>query len=400
MRAPLAWVPALLCLAAGRLGAQEHVVVRAEPGTPVVAVEVMVGAGPADEREGEAGLAYLTARAVTAPIRPVLDSLGAHLSVEARKDALAFTLIAAPDVWQEASRTLLVALFRDPVDSVATVRERRAIQAELVGREASPADAVAREVDAAVFGPDHPWGRSAVGSSATVGKLGVADVDAFLRANLVPERTVVAVVGPVDAREGREPLALFFQGVGWHAQEVPAAEPLESPIRQEYNSITTWVAASWRLPPDADLEAVRLLADLAKDRLSFGPSRRSVYNAMSEVIRRSDGVELRLQLVVKPEEVEAWAGRIREAVSAYADAPLPAPVFTERLRRFRGERLRELDSPEARARVVAESLLLRRGAGGALTGVDGLTPDRLYAAARALGTPTFVFLGPFLDSSN
>ncbi|MBV9774653.1 MAG: insulinase family protein, partial [Gemmatimonadetes bacterium] len=386
-------------LAAGSLGAQEHVVVRAEPGTPVVAVEVMVATGPSDEGEEQAGLAYLTARAAMAPIRPVLDSLGAHLDVEAHKDALAFTLTAAPDVWQEASRTLLVALFRDPVDSVATLRERRAIQAELVGREASPADAIVREVDAAVFGPKHPWGRPAVGSSSTVGKLTLADVDAFIRANLVPERTAVAIVGPVDPVEARQPLAVFFQGVGWQRSETTPAEPLESPIRQEYNSITTWVAASWHLPPDADLEALRLLADLASERLSFGPSRRSVYNAMSEVIRRADGGELRLQLVVKPEEVEAWAGRIRESVAAYAESPMAELVFRERLRRFRGERLRELDSPETRAQLVAQELLLRGRTTAGLVEVDGLTPDRLFAAAKSLGTPTFVFLGPFLDSS-
>ena len=36
-------------LAGGRAGAQERIFVRAEPGTPVVAVEVLVAAGPADE---------------------------------------------------------------------------------------------------------------------------------------------------------------------------------------------------------------------------------------------------------------------------------------------------------------------------------------------------------------
>jgi predicted Zn-dependent peptidase len=141
-----------LAAAAGALGAQEHVVVRAEPGTPVVAVEVLVAAGPAEETAEQAGLAYLTARVATAPIRPILDSLGARLTVQAHKDALGFTLTAAPEAWQEATRTLLVALFRDPADSLAMVRERAALRAELIGREASPADALAREVDAAVFG--------------------------------------------------------------------------------------------------------------------------------------------------------------------------------------------------------------------------------------------------------
>ena len=65
--------------------AQERVLVRPEPGTPVVATEVLIAVGPADEAEGKEGITYLTARSVTAPILPVLDSLAAHLEVEQQK---------------------------------------------------------------------------------------------------------------------------------------------------------------------------------------------------------------------------------------------------------------------------------------------------------------------------
>ncbi|HEU4882079.1 MAG TPA: hypothetical protein VFT45_07540, partial [Longimicrobium sp.] len=146
---------ALAVLGARPAAAQDRVVVRAEPGTPVVAAEVLIAVGPADEAEGKEGITYLTARSVTAPIVPILDSLTAQLTVVQHKDAVSFTVIAAPDNWEEATRTLLVALFRDPVDSVATVRQRTATAAELEAREASPADALARQVDAAVFGESH-----------------------------------------------------------------------------------------------------------------------------------------------------------------------------------------------------------------------------------------------------
>ncbi|HEX6041662.1 hypothetical protein, partial [Longimicrobium sp.] len=183
---------ATLALAAAPAAAQERVIVRAEPGTPVVAAEVLIAVGPADEAEGKEGITYLTARAVTAPILPVLDSLAAQLDVEQHKDAVSFTITAAPDNWQEAMRTLLVALFRDPVDSVATVRQRTAVAAELTAREASPADALARVLDAAVFGKDHPWGRPAVGSARTVGRIAVREVDAFLRSGFTADRALVA----------------------------------------------------------------------------------------------------------------------------------------------------------------------------------------------------------------
>lgn len=388
---------ALLPTAAGPLGAQEHLVVRTEPGTPVVATEVLVAAGPADEAEGQAGLAYLTARVAVAPIRPILDSLGARLQVQGQKDALSFTLIAAPDVWREASRLLLVALFRDPADPGALERERAAIRAELLGREANPADAAAREIDAAVFGADHPWGRPAVGYSATVERLTLEEVDGFIRAHFVPRRTVMAVVGPVDEETGREHLLPFFQGAPLTTSRAEPPRPAESPVRRDYNSITTWVIASYPFAAGADEEALRMLAALATETLSFGPSRRSVYNARSEVLPRAEGGELRIQLVVPPGEVERWAESLRQAVSAHAERPLFPTVFAERLRRFRGERLREMSAPEDRARAAARMLLLEGSGTGPLVDTEALTAERLHDAAQALGAPTLVFLGPFLD---
>ncbi len=201
VRGALARMVALgLLLSASPAAAQERIVVVAEPGTPVVATEVLVVAGPANEPEGKAGVAYLAARAVTAPILPVLDSLGARLSVRPQKDAVSFTLAAAPDVWEEATRTLLVSLFRDPPQSSTVLRERDAIRAELLGRQSNPADAANQEADAALYGADHPWGRPTVGTPESVSELTVQDVDGFLRASFTSDRVVVAVVGPVDPR--------------------------------------------------------------------------------------------------------------------------------------------------------------------------------------------------------
>src|SRR6185436_14684019 len=77
LRAALAAVllPASL---AGRAAAQDRIFVRPEAGTPVVAVQVLVGVGPADEPAAQAGISYLAARAVVEPTRATLDSLGAH----------------------------------------------------------------------------------------------------------------------------------------------------------------------------------------------------------------------------------------------------------------------------------------------------------------------------------
>lgn len=378
---------------AARSAAQDRVFVRPEPGTPVVAVQVLVSVGPADEPAAQAGISYLAARSVIDPARPVLDSLRARLDVDQQRDAIAFTLTAAPDAWAEATRVLMVALFRDPVDSAATVRQRAAIVRELQGREASPADALERERAKAVYGADHPWGRPPVGTAAVVQRIGVRQVDAFLRRNFTPERSVVAVVGPVSESDALDVLRPHMPDGDLRTDTVPPPEPADSTVTAEYSSITTWVSATWHFGPDADVEALRMLTRLALDRVSFGPSRRSVYNTRGDVWEHAGGGEMTLSVVVPPGEAGQWAAQLREAVSGYADQPLSAQVFADRLRRYRGLRLAELELPEARAAAMARSALLGDQS-ATLVDFTRLSPERLQEAARALRGPVMVFLGP------
>lgn len=389
-----------LLLAPSVLPAQEYrIVVRPEPGNPVVALELLLATGPADEAAEQAGLAYLTARTAVAPLRPVMDSLGAYLAVDAQKEALAFTLIAAPDVWEEAARRLLAGLFRDPLDAGAARDERTALRAELSAREASPADALAREADAAFFGEDHPWGRPAVGFASTVEGLQPEDVEIFLRRNFTPDRATIAVAGPVETQTARAHLRGLLGAAPLEPPSPPAPRPVFEAVRRPYGSITAWVSAGYRFRPDADVEALRMLAWLAGEQISFGPSRRSVYNARSEVRLFPGGGELRLVMVVPPQEAEQWADRLRAAVAEFAREPLSPARFADHLRRYRGNRLQELDAPEARARLMAQRLLLSGRRSGPLVGTEDLSPERLHAAAVALDAPTLVFLGPFEDET-
>jgi predicted Zn-dependent peptidase len=156
------------------------------------------------------------------------------------------------------------------------------------------------------------------------------------------------------------------------------------------------VAAVYPFGPDADDEALRMLSRLALEQVSFGVQRPQVYDSRAEVVRHAAGGELRLEMVVPPGEVEQWAERLGQALSRYADEPLSDALFAQRRRRYRGERLLALESPEARARVLARRTLLGMPT-APLTDLEGLTPERLEQAARTLGRPVIVFLGPFVD---
>ncbi len=364
-----------------------------EPGTTVVATEVLI-ATPTGEENGQPGIAYLAGRAVTEPVIARLDSLGADLNVRVGKDAVSFSLVAAPDAWEEASRILLLALFRDPVDSLAIERERRAIRAELAGRAANPLDVLARTTDAAAFGPEHPWGRSEVGDANTIGRFRLADVDGFLRTYFLAERAVVAIVGPVEVESATAHLLPFFRGTEWTPPVAEPAAPLESPVRSRYNTITTWISASYPFSASADVEALRMLAELASETLAFGPHQRSIYDAQVQVLPRPGGGELRLQIAVPPGESDRWAGQLQQAVSQFADRRLTPDEFRTRLRSYQGRRLLELSSPEARAQEAARRLFLTGDAGPTLD-LEDLNRTRLQLAAWSLGTPVLVLLGPF-----
>lgn len=396
----LALTLAALCMPARSLIAQERVVVRVEPGTPLVANEVVVAVGPADETPDQAGIAYLAARSIAAPIASVIDSLGARLVVRATKEGMSFSLVAAPDAWPEASRTLLVALFRDPADSVSVERQRRAIAAELTAREASPADELARETDAAVFGSEHPWKRPAVGYAGTVRKVTPTEVDGFMRQFFTPERSLAVVVGPVEADSVLRHLKPYFAATAPAPVVVEAGTSADATVRKEYNSITAWISASYRFAADADVDALRMLSALVTEQISFGPSRRSVYNARGEVVPHAGGGEIRFQLVVPPAEVNLWTARLTEAVAAYGAEPLGGGIFADRFRRFRGERLLELESPEARAQAIARAVLLTGRATDPAGGSLALTAGRLQEAARSLSAPVVVILEPELTDAS
>jgi predicted Zn-dependent peptidase len=382
---------------AGGAAAQERIVVFTEPGTPVVATEILVVAGPANEPEGKAGVAYLAARSVMEPIRPVLDSLGAYLSLAIHKDALSLTMISAPDVWEEATRVLMVALFRDPPAAAVVQRERAAIRAELAARQTNPADAMSREADRAFFGADHPWGRPAVGTMRSVERLTFADVTEFLSSHVTSDRALAVVVGPVDGDHAREHLGGFMVGRGHLRVDAPEPVMAPRPIRVDYNSITTWISASFAFAPEADEEALRLLAHLALRALTTGPDRHLVYNASADVLPRAGAGELRFQLVTPPGSAERLGSQIRETVEQLASMQVPDDVWESRLRRYRGERLQSLRSPDSRANEVARRLLASPASPWLLPDLDGLTQPRMAAAFRALGEPILVFLGPSLD---
>lgn len=389
---------AALALSVSTAPAQQRIVVHTEQGTPVVASHLLIATGPAEEDPPSAGIAHLSARAALRPIGPALDSLEAHVSVTSEKDAVGISLVAAPDVWAEVSRRVIGALFRDAADSTAIEMEKREIEAELIGRQNNPSDAAIRAADEAFFGTSHPWGRPTVGDRVTVRDITVSQVRDFLREHFTPARAFAAVVGPIEDAAARDHLLSHLQASG----PVPAGlvrrrRSATSTSRTEFNSVTTWVTVAYPFSAAADMESLRLLSWLATHELGFGPTRRSVYDMKATVTPRTSGGELRVTVVVPPAEADAWADRIVDVVDGLASSPRVAEEWDELRRRYRGRRLLELASPEARAVAAAQTLYTAGDTASPIPRFEELSIERLRAAAGRLGEPVIMFLGPFQD---
>src|SRR5690606_7866873 len=146
-----------------------------------------------------------------------------------------------------------------------------------------------------------------------------------------------------------------------------------------------------------DLEALRFLAYLAAETLSFSPTQRSVYDVWTDVVPRAGGGEIRLQVVIPPQEADEWAERVEGAMDELASRSMPADVLEGHLRRYRGLRLIRLSAPEDRAGEAARQLLVSGRLVGITPDLDGMTSGRIQEAAGSLDPPTIVLLGPTLD---
>ena len=368
-----------------------------EPGTPVVAVELLLTVGPADEEALHSGITHLSGRAIGASLQTELDSMGVHLNVTGYKDVLSFSLIAAPDAWKSASRLLAEAIFLEAPDSARVEAERRVVIGQLAARQANPADAATRELENAFFGATHPWGRPTIGTAQSLGRIRPSHVAEFVEEHFRPARALTAVVGPVDEADVREHLSELLGSGPPAALEIVPFRSAERPVMRAYNSITTWVGASFRFPETGDEEVLRFVAFLAGETLSFSSLQRSVYDVSTGVFPRAGGGEIRLQVVVPPEESDSWADRVSEAFAELESRTLPDDVFNGHLRRFRGERMLNLTTPEARAYEAARQLLVHGSFESLIPRTTDITQTRVRDAARSLNAPTIVVLGPEIE---
>ncbi|HEX6940383.1 MAG TPA: hypothetical protein VF158_13295 [Longimicrobiales bacterium] len=393
---PPAWLiaAALPFTSAAAAAGQSRVAVLEEPDAVAVGVAVVLNSGIPWELESETGLTRLAALAAIEQVRPQLDALGGRVHLECHAAATTLSLLLPPATWRLGTVLFLDALFEQDVSAEAIERARSRLLESLSAQDPFTSG-VRAALGRALFGEDDRWARPPCGRVETVAKLTEADVRRIRRARFHPSRATIAIAGPVTAADARGILAGFADGDGLPLiVPAPARREEAASVHVQSSTVTTWVTLAFPFPAGTDVEALRLLGFRLREALGPAPARPDVFEVATSIERHGDGGWLTVTLVTLPEAAADRATEARALLRDAAKTTMPDDAFDALLRRFRGERLLELATPEARARDAALQLFFDRAVKAPAARIDALRPSRLRRAAAALSPPSSATLGP------
>jgi zinc protease len=196
---------------------------------PLVQVNLVVRTGYSADPEGLTGLANMTADMMdegaagrdALQLADEIDFLGAQLSVQAASHHSTVSLHTPRSRLDAALRLMAdVALRPDfPEEELERKRLERLNQL-LAARD--EARAVASVIfDRTLYGPNHPYGRTAMGDEASIRAVGVEDLRRFHRTYFRPNNAFFVVVGDVSMGEIRPTLEALFGD--WERGNIPVA---------------------------------------------------------------------------------------------------------------------------------------------------------------------------------
>lgn len=184
------------------------------PAIPMVDVQIDFDAGSRRDPPAQAGLASVTASMTAKGVRagvgePGLDEnslseawadLGAAFGASASSDRMSFSLrsLSYPDLLAQAARLAARQLGEPAFPETVWQRERERLSASIREANTRPGTLAGRAFSTAVYGL-HPYGFDM--TEATLGRIGVADMQSMYRRLILPCRARVTVVGALERAE-------------------------------------------------------------------------------------------------------------------------------------------------------------------------------------------------------
>lgn len=182
-----------------------RVLIKRNPGAPLVHVQWLSLGGARLDPEGKAGLSRITANLLSRGTETMsaqqtaatFDSMGARLSPISGNNSLGLRANVLKDDFDRAFE-LFAQMIRQPAfppEQLETVKRRTL--AAVSGRRDNWQSELSYLFRKKYFG-EHPYASGALGEAETVKSVTRSDVLSFYRGHLVPERSVLTVFGDVD----------------------------------------------------------------------------------------------------------------------------------------------------------------------------------------------------------
>jgi zinc protease len=223
------------------LGAMKHtldnglrIVLEERRTAPVVAFQMWVQVGSADETPAEAGLAHVhehmlfkgTERRGVGEIAREVETCGGEINAWTSFDQTVYHLVLSSRFWEQGLDVLADAVRHPSFDADELGREREVILEELRSARDLPSREVSRRLFDRAF-DRHPYRRPVIGFQETITGFTRADVLAFYEKWYVPRNMVLSVVGDIDTQEVLD--AVRRQFGDWAPKGEPPIEMTRTP---------------------------------------------------------------------------------------------------------------------------------------------------------------------------
>ncbi len=372
----------------------------------MVSVALRVPAGSAADPVGEEGLAHLVARVRERQAAGVLDPHRAALAARVGRSHTTWTLLATPDAWREMLRRVDELLFDTPLATELVEAERLRVLETLRFEAGSPVEAFRLEAAGLLAEPGSPWASPPRGTVVSLEELDPARAEAWRREHVRARDARVALAGPVHPlpeTDGAPPAPTPTAGADTARPAAPAPPPLPrvawrvgDRVRMVQEVTSSWVTVAWPAPDTLSRTALELLAHLLEERLDPVPPDPDRYGVEVTVEDTPGGPVLAVEASILPEALERWEARIVDGLAALAAEPMDDDFFRWRRRRFRTRRLLAEAAPEAEAARMTRDLATLGRSRNLDAAIWRLDAADLLEAARSLGEPRILLLGPDL----
>ena len=202
-------------------------------------MRVRIEAGSRFDPPGREGTALLTARVLAggkaSPFR-ALDDLDVKLSLSAFDDDELFTMRNVVEISVTSMPADLAAVAKAVVPAIAArafqaddlARARSSIAGELLSQQDNSRWRAKRAVFERLYDASNLYGRLAEGTDGSRPRITVADLSAFHRIYYRPERTIVAIAGPLDPTAAIDRVAGVLGG--WRADSRRSGTPARASV--------------------------------------------------------------------------------------------------------------------------------------------------------------------------